>query len=229
VFCNPPPQFPFPDMDLHSIWYGRVLLFFKVLVQTDSDLLVDNQATEYELAFIDFFTSARLPAHLNRRNRIMLYAPMPQPRVYVIPCADRHILGSLPVVPAGDTGTITSDMPTGWFDGDIRRSTPAKPNGGSAIWYVTVNEWALRWATSEPPSRPVGGPGAERTCDLGQAPDAGRPQLSDDSESLDLSDSLENDSDSARGHSDAFSESESDSDAGGASASNSDDEDNSDA
>jgi hypothetical protein len=36
---------------------------------------------------------------------------------------------------------ITADMPSGWFDGDIRRSTPANPKGGSAIWYV--NEWAM--------------------------------------------------------------------------------------
>ena len=77
----------------------------------------------------------------------MLYARMPQPRVYVIPSA--HILGRLPVVPAGDTGTITADMPPGWFDGDIRRSTPANPKGGSAIWYVNEPEWAMRWATND--------------------------------------------------------------------------------
>jgi hypothetical protein len=61
-------------------------LFFKIQVQTDADLLVPDQVTEYELAFIDFFTSVKLPASHNHRNRIMLYAPMPQPRVYVIPC-----------------------------------------------------------------------------------------------------------------------------------------------
>ena len=222
VFCNPPPQFPIPNMDLHRMWFGRVLLFFKILVQTDSDISVPGQATEYELAFVDFFTTSRVPATLNRNSRIMLYAPMPQPRVYVIPV--EHILGKLPVVPAGDTGKIT-DMPPGWFDADIRRSTTDRPDAGSAIWYV--NEWALRWATTDSESldRPRA-PGPGRLGAAGPDGQGGPPAAaaagsrphpaSDDSESHD-SESVDDDMDgSGYGSYHMYSDldSEADSDAG---------------
>ena len=45
VFAMPPPQFPFQTednmrhgVDMSTVWYGRVLLLFKVTVQLDDDI-----------------------------------------------------------------------------------------------------------------------------------------------------------------------------------------------
>ncbi len=58
------------------------------------------------------------------------------------------ILGRLPVIPVGDTGTIpysmlgeAADFPGGSFD------TQKNKSDGSQWWYI--NTWALKWATSQ--------------------------------------------------------------------------------
>ena len=121
------------------MWYARVLLLFKIQVRTDDDMLANPQAgltvTELELAFLDVMSSAKLPADQNRHNRILIYAPQPLPRVYVIPCND--ILGKLPVIWAGDSGTINASMPMSWFDSDAKRDTAGQTNGSTLLGYGT--------------------------------------------------------------------------------------------
>ena len=114
------------------------MLLFKVQVQTDEDLQQGDIATELEIAMMEVFASSKG----NNRDRVMLYAPQPTPVVYMIPCRD--ILGKLPVVPLGDTGTFNADMPAAWFGADAKRDAPGRPGSGSAVWLI--NTWALQWA-----------------------------------------------------------------------------------
>ena len=73
----------------------------------------------------------------------LLYPPKPDPVLYVVPLS--HILGKLPLVPAGDNGTIPREMhsrkdvfyPLGMCD--RQRS----PGTGSPLFYI--NSWAMIW------------------------------------------------------------------------------------
>jgi hypothetical protein len=136
-------EYPCPHPDEDTVWYGRTMLIFKVRVQTDDDLAQGGVETELEIAMVEVFTSVRLPSALSPHRRLVVYAPAPKPRVYMIRCDD--ILGKLPVVPMGDTGTWNDDLPGIMiFGNDARRDTPGQPGSGSAVWYV--NTWAMRWA-----------------------------------------------------------------------------------
>ena len=85
-------------------------------------------------------------AHIGTK---MLYmsggSPDSDPVVYVVPLS--HILGRLPLVPAGDTGTIPHSMRDrkaacyehGLCDRD------GEPGSGSSLFYI--NSWAMIWPT----------------------------------------------------------------------------------
>ena len=60
-----------------------------------------------------------------------------KPVLYVIPI--QSILGKLPVVPVGDTGTIPSHLFPG-APGDRRQGS----GDGCRMWFV--NSWALGWS-----------------------------------------------------------------------------------
>jgi len=65
--------------------------------------------------------------------------------VYVVPLS--HILGRLPLVPAGDTGTIPYSMRDGkaaCYEHGIC-DTDGKPGSGSCLFYI--NSWAMIWPT----------------------------------------------------------------------------------
>ena len=76
----------------------------------------------------------------------MLYLPKPDPLVWVVPISS--ILGRLPLVPLGDTGTIPRSMnqrrqacfPQGICD------KLDEPGSGSACFYI--NTWAIGWGPS---------------------------------------------------------------------------------
>ena len=75
----------------------------------------------------------------------MLYKPGPDPVVYVVPIS--HILGRLPLVPAGDTGTIPHSMrdrKAACYEHGIC-DTDGKPGSGSCLFYI--NSWAMIWPT----------------------------------------------------------------------------------
>ena len=76
----------------------------------------------------------------------LFYLPSdPDKVVYVVPLC--HILGKLPLVPAGDTGTIPvgakdqkgTHFPLGTCD------SPGNPGSGSGLFYI--NSWAMTWPT----------------------------------------------------------------------------------
>ncbi len=66
-----------------------------------------------------------------------------KPVLYVIPI--KHILGKLPVVPVGDTGTIQHHL-RNVFQGapGDRRPEPPDAGDGCKMWFV--NSWALGWS-----------------------------------------------------------------------------------
>ena len=78
----------------------------------------------------------------------MLYMPSPDPVVYVVPLS--HILGHLPLLPAGNYGTIPRSMsrrkeacfPRGMCDREGR------PGSGSQLYYI--NTWAMIWPNDYP-------------------------------------------------------------------------------
>ena len=78
----------------------------------------------------------------------MLYMPKPEPRVWVVPISS--ILGRLPLMPLGDTGTIPRSMATrkqASFPEGIC-DTLNEPGSGSACFYI--NSWAVVLQSDHP-------------------------------------------------------------------------------
>ena len=151
VFFIPPPQFYHgrrsrfsPSID--ECWYGRVALLFTIHVRTDSGSLEECKCAMIETLW-DYCPGQTLPwwpstAQIGTK---MLYAPGPDPVVYVVPIS--HILGRLPLVPAGDTGTIPYSMrdrkAACYEHGLCDRA--GEPGSGSRLFYI--NSWAVIWPT----------------------------------------------------------------------------------
>jgi hypothetical protein len=73
-----------------------------------------------------------------------LYQPEPRPVVYVIPITS--ILGRLPLIPAGDHGTIPAAMrhrKKELFEYGKCDKSAARPGTGSKLYYI--NSWAMCW------------------------------------------------------------------------------------
>ena len=73
-----------------------------------------------------------------------LYQPEPRPVVYVIPITS--ILGRLPLIPAGDHGTIPAAMrhrKKELFEHGKCDESTARPGTGSKLYYI--NSWAMCW------------------------------------------------------------------------------------
>jgi hypothetical protein len=63
-----------------------------------------------------------------------------KPVLYVVPVD--HVLGKLPLVPVGDTGTIPHH-PHNLFQGAPGNSRPVSGDG-CRMWFV--NSWAMAWS-----------------------------------------------------------------------------------
>ena len=80
----------------------------------------------------------------------LLYLPSPAPVVYIVPLS--HILGRLPLLPAGNYGTIPRSMshpsrkdtcfPRGICD------RQGQSGSGSPLYYIST--WAMTWPTDYP-------------------------------------------------------------------------------
>ena len=78
----------------------------------------------------------------------LVYLPGPSPRVWIVPVSS--ILGRLPLMPVGDTGTIPHSMhlkhrscfPQGTCN------TVQNPGCGSKLFYI--NSWAMVWPSDQP-------------------------------------------------------------------------------
>jgi hypothetical protein len=123
VFFIPPPPFYSEDRcdfkaGLESCWYGRVVLLFKMKIDTGDDLPLECSCAMIEVLY-DYRT--RPPAwgsEVGLEGTKMVYLPAPDtwhsegganaPVVYIVPV--NAILGRLALVPAGCHGTIPFSM-----------------------------------------------------------------------------------------------------------------------
>ena len=190
--CIPPPQFPrqntIQDYDLEDLWFGRVLCTYKFKVQTDSDKAANSNRdpssphlryTEHEVVLLaTWFVFQPRTQEARDRTNIMLYEPSPRPVMYVVPAKD--LLAKVPVVPAGDTGTIPARAPTGLgsgrFEGVGQPDSLNSPGSGSRLYYV--NRWAMDWATDDRMGEGAGDGGASDDSD------------SEDEEDVDMNDAV---------------------------------------
>lgn len=150
-FIPPPPHYNGSECDfslsLDSCWYGRVKLLFAFRVRAD-----DGSVMECQCAFIEtlytYCPGDRKPRWWQSTAQIgskLLYLPSPDPVVYVVPLC--HILGKLPVIPAGDYGTIPYSMQgrkVGCYSRGICDRLNS-PGSGSRLFYI--NTWAMIWPT----------------------------------------------------------------------------------
>jgi len=78
----------------------------------------------------------------------MLYVPEPEPLVWIVPVTS--ILGRLPLVPVGNTGTIPFSMASKqqahFPEGTCDRANA--PGSGSKLFYI--NTWAMVWPSDLP-------------------------------------------------------------------------------
>ena len=152
-FIPPPPHYGGtrgafnPSID--SCWYGRVNLIFKMRVRTDAGGIMECQCALIEILFDYCPREGRVwwpgTAHIGTK---LLYMPAPDPVVYIVPLS--HILGRLPLLPAGDWGTIPRSMSHN-RDADFPRGrcdNQGQPGSGSPLFYI--NSWAMIWPTDYP-------------------------------------------------------------------------------
>ena len=106
---HPPPHYQgtrstfSPSID--ECWYGRVNLIFKMRVRTDAGSVMECQCALIEILYDYCPREGRgwWPSTAEIGPKL-LYLPSPDPGVYIVPLS--HILGRLPLLPAGDYGTI---------------------------------------------------------------------------------------------------------------------------
>ena len=143
-FIPPPPHFRrarsafSPSLD--ECWYGRVALIFKMRVRTDAGDVMECQCALIETLF-DYCPqdSKQWWPSTAEIGTKLLYLPSPEPVVYVVPLS--HILGKLPLVPAGDSGTIPRSM-NGRKETCFPRGQCDRQQGpGSKLFYI--NTWAM--------------------------------------------------------------------------------------
>ena len=117
-------------------------LLFTIHVRTDSGSLEECNCAMIETLWDFCPGQTRLwwPSTAQVGTK-MLYAPGPDPVVYVVPLS--HILGRLPLVPAGDTGTIPyamRDRKAACYEhGTCDRD--GELGSGSLLFYI--NSWAM--------------------------------------------------------------------------------------
>ncbi len=145
----PPPHFAGPasafSPSIDECWYRRVNLIFKMRVRTDGGRLKECLCALIE-TFYDYCPLSQAKSWWPSTAQIgtkLVYLPSPEPVLYVVPLS--HILGKLPLVPAGDDGTIPRNMhcrkvacyPRGVCD------SQGSPGSGSPLFYI--NSWAMIW------------------------------------------------------------------------------------
>ena len=152
-FIPPPPHYRGSlaafSPAINECWYGRVNLIFKMRIRTD-----DGRTKECQCALIETLydycpgqakTWWPSTAQIGTKR---LYLPSPDPVVYVVPLS--HILGKLPLIPAGEHGTIPRSM-HGRKDACYKLGVcdrQGEPGSGSPLFYI--NTWAMVWPNDYP-------------------------------------------------------------------------------
>ena len=137
------------NASINDCWYGRVALLFKIHVRTDEGEVKACSCAMMETLW-DYCPGESQQWWRSRTGHIgtkQVYLPGPVPRVWIVPVSS--ILGRLPLVPVGDTGTIPHSMhlrQQSCFPGgtcDAARS----PGSGSPLFYI--NSWAMVWPSDQ--------------------------------------------------------------------------------
>ncbi len=123
--------------------YCVYMLMFIYLIP-HSLLLQADLAPEWEPGLCQYFSAAIPLLYARKWVHIPLFVSTHEPVVYVVPLS--HILSKLPLLPAGDYGTIPQCMncrkdacfPRGQCDCHEQGS-------GSKLFYI--NTWAVIWPT----------------------------------------------------------------------------------
>jgi hypothetical protein len=142
-----------------SVWYARVLLLFSASVSTDTgsksfDCALVSTLETYDdpenSNYFDFcnydhyFTYVHYLYDLgwvsSVGSRIVYELDYRKPILYVLPV--QNIIGKLPVVPVGDTGTIPHHL-RNVFSGAPGDRKPGSGDG-CRMWFI--NSWALGWS-----------------------------------------------------------------------------------
>ncbi len=152
-FIPPPPHYRGSlaafNPAINQCWYGRVNLIFKMRIRTD-----DGRTKECQCALIETlfdYCPGRAKTWWPSTAQIgtkRLYLSSPDPVVYVVPLS--HILGKLPLIPAGDHGTIPRRM-HGRKDACYKLGVcdrQGEPGSGSPLFYI--NTWAMVWPHDYP-------------------------------------------------------------------------------
>ena len=151
------------QLRMDNIWFCKLLLLFRIHTRTDTGLQFHNCAY---VSVLEEYNNHRKPGHIMHILHILhilicfstltwlaqcqsttVYERPEQAQVlYVIPVPS--ILGYLPLVPVGATGTIsfamcreTADFPGAFCD------KSGNCGDGCRWWYV--NSWALGWGTKQ--------------------------------------------------------------------------------
>lgn len=164
VFVRPPDMQEGFKLSMKSVWFCKVLLLFTFETRTDSGIKKHKCAFvsvmwEYEgdqrpgskSILIIWMCNRNIsnvsysnPEWLSTCGSTIIYERRAKAQVfYVLPA--EYILGKLPVVPVGSTGTIPYSMRHSAEDFIAADFDSAEGAGdGSRWWYV--NTWALSWS-----------------------------------------------------------------------------------
>jgi hypothetical protein len=130
-----------------NVWYGRCLLVFSFIVRSDTNVryrmkcVLISTLEEYLCPQDD----AAAGDWCRKAETLRLFELDPSlPRLHVMPITS--ILGKVPLVRAGNTGTIPHHMrgrKEQCFPGGKADSAPGKGDG-SCLYFV--NSWAMKWS-----------------------------------------------------------------------------------
>jgi hypothetical protein len=130
------------------VWYCRCLLIFAIFVKTDVMGSVSIKCAL--LSKLEPYCAPDPEADdwMRKAESCRLYKLSPTPRLFVRPIT--AILGKVPILRAGDTGTIPFSMR--WYErtyypGERCDSAADAKGDCSRLWYV--NTWAMKWSQTE--------------------------------------------------------------------------------
>ena len=134
---------PSPD----NVWYCRCLLIFTIVVKTD--VMGSVRIKCALLSKLEPYCAPDPEADdwMKKAESRRLYELAPTPRLFVRPIT--AILGKVPMLRAGDTGTSPFSMrgyERTYYPGG-KCDSAADKGDGSRLWYV--NTWAMKWSQTE--------------------------------------------------------------------------------
>ena len=130
-----------------NVWYCRCLLIFTIVVKTD--VMGSFRIKCAILSKLEPYCAPDPEADdwMKKAESSRLYELAPMPRLFVRPIT--AILGKVPMLRAGDTGTIPFSMrgyERTYYPGG-KCDSAADKGDGSRLWYV--NTWAMKWSQTE--------------------------------------------------------------------------------